>query len=183
MTTKPVQDDQHPDFLKQVRLARKGDQSAFSFLIRGTQDRLFRFCSYLAGNPALAQDLCQDTYIKALEQLSKLKQPERFVGWLFKTSKNLFLDHIKGAKYRDHLSIDSIAEVPDTLGLPEGREIAIQIHQAMRDLTAEERMILLLVDLEGYTYAETAEIIGISESNIRFKLHHIRKAFAVRYQE
>src|SRR4051812_24500200 len=80
---------------RDVELARDGDAPALSRIIQATQDRLYRFSLYLTGNPARAQDLCQDTFLRAIEGLPKLKEASRFESWLLKTAKNLYLDYVK----------------------------------------------------------------------------------------
>ena len=171
------------DLTQQVILAQKGDTAALTRLIRTSQDRLFRFCVYLAGDPNLAQDLCQDTYVRVFEKIGKLKEPDRFTSWLLKTAKNIYLDHVKSPKNGgSSLTLEDVADHP-VLQDPSDRDLFIQIQEAMKGLKPDDRTILLLVDLEQYSYSEAAEIVGISESNLRFKLHHIRKHFSERFKK
>src|SRR4051794_16823968 len=78
-----------------VLSAQKGDEAAFSALIERTQDRLFRFLLYLTNHRALAEDLTQDTYLRAFEKLPGLKDPKSFSPWLIRISRNVFLAHVK----------------------------------------------------------------------------------------
>jgi RNA polymerase sigma-70 factor, ECF subfamily len=171
----PVSEE--PDYRGLVARARKGDQAALSELVRATQPRLFRFCLYLCGNPALAQDLCQDAYVRALENLKQLKGPENFPGWLLKTAKNLHLDHVKSPRNAPGPALEDLppSQEPATSGRE--AEDRMEVHRALAQLPLEDRQILLLIDVVECTYAETSEIIGISDSTLRFRLHHIRKAF------
>jgi RNA polymerase sigma-70 factor, ECF subfamily len=163
---------------KLVRSAQKGDEGALSLLIQKTQKNLYRFCCYLASNESLAQDLCQDAYIKALENIGRLKKPDKFLSWLFTTAKNLFLDHQRSPATQRAEPLDSVensvAQAPKT-------DLRIQIQETLDKLPADERLVLLLVDLEGYSYSEAAEILGISEDAVRSRLHKARKLFANTY--
>lgn len=179
-------DPQNPELASQVLLAQKGESAAFSFLIRSTQDRLFRFCLYLCHDRALAQDLCQEAFVRAFEKISSLKESDRFLSWLFKMARNLYLDYVKSpqnSKLATAMPLEEVLEDTVSASTPPSSDptVTIQIQQALAGLEPEDRMILLLVDLEEHTYSEAAGIVGISESNLRFKLHHIRKAFAARY--
>ena len=67
--------------------AVKGDEQALSQLVELTQDSLFRFCYYLTADRSRAEDLAQETYLKAFEALPKLREPGRFSSWLLKVSQ------------------------------------------------------------------------------------------------
>lgn len=161
------------DFTEYVKLAQQDDEAALSSLIELTEDSLFRFCIYLSGNRALAQDLCQDAYIKVLENIKTLKSTSSFRAWLFQTAKNLYLNHVRSPRNSKHLELEALAEMAsgsDTLLLAEVRE-------GLQKLNEDERVVILLIDLEEYSYSETAEIMGISEEAVRSRLHRARQAF------
>jgi RNA polymerase sigma-70 factor (ECF subfamily) len=165
--------------LKLVTEAQTGDEAALSRLIENTQNDLFRFTYYLCGNNQLAHDLCQDTFIKVLENIAKLKEPERFKSWLFRMAKNLYLDHVKSSKNKGHVGMES---VPD-LQSAEDKETALEIRQALSHIETEERILLLLVDLEGHSYGEAAQIVGITEDALRSRLHRVRQTFLAKYKK
>ena len=73
-----------------VKEAQQNNINAFSSLIEMYQDELFKFCILLLGNVELAQDVCQETYIIALQKINKLKNPSAFKSWLFTVAKNIF---------------------------------------------------------------------------------------------
>jgi RNA polymerase sigma-70 factor (ECF subfamily) len=121
--------------------------------------------------------------VKALTQLGKLKQPERFMSWLFKTTKNLFLDQVKSPASKAHENLDDVADSPDAPVAPGGDPgFSVHFQQALNALPEQDRLILLLVDMEERSYAEAAEVAGITESTLRFRLHHIRKEFKKLYE-
>lgn len=162
-----------------VRSAQKGDEAALSLLIQKTQSSLYRFCFYLAANKHLAQDLCQDTYIKALENIQKLKKPDKFISWLFTTAKNLFLDYQRSPQ--NPRRTEGLDMIESSLSHEPQSDLRIQIQEALKQLPPDDRLVLLLVDLEGHSYGETAEILGISEDAVRSRLHKARKLFANKY--
>jgi RNA polymerase sigma-70 factor (ECF subfamily) len=160
-----------------VKRAQAGDEQAFGFLIDQTQDRLFRFFTYLTSSRQLAEDLSQDTYIKALENIKKLKTPELFLSWLFKTGKNLFLDHVRLHKNSRSVTVAEIPESPEGAPSGGGPTLNLDIKRALDALPPDDRVVLVLVDMEAHSYLEASEIIGISESALRSRVHRARKAF------
>jgi RNA polymerase sigma-70 factor (ECF subfamily) len=179
-----VPGEPEPDWGKLVIAARKGDQAAISELVEAAQPRLYRFCFYLCGNKPKAEDLCQEAFIKALSNLKKIKEPARFLSWLFRSTKNHFLDEVKAARNRESESIDSpdeeggsAATRSEALKLDARQEGMVAVQEALSKLAQEDRFVLLLVDMEERSYQEAAEIIGISEAAVRSRLHRARKAF------
>lgn len=160
---------------EQVRRAQEGDERALAFLIEATQERLYRFFLYLSANPQLSADLTQDTFIKVLENLHTLREPAGFVSWLLKTGKNLFLDHVRSPRSQEHAELESAPE--SELAVSRDLDLVVRIHRALERLEPEDRLVLLLVDLEEHSYAEAAKILGISENAVRSRLHRARQAF------
>jgi RNA polymerase sigma-70 factor, ECF subfamily len=172
-------DDTNDELKKAVVAAKAGDPDALAYIIESTQKELYRFTYFLCGNNQLAHDICQDTFIKVLESIRGLKEPERFRSWLFKSAKNLYLDHIKSSKNKGHVGMESL---PD-LATNEDKQRTAEIRQALSHLETDERLPLLLVDLEGYSYEEAAQIVGISEDALRSRLHRARQTFSERYKK
>lgn len=168
---------------KYVRLAQKGDSEAFSRIIELTQDRLYRFCFYLTRNSSLAQDICQDTYLKVLEKIGSLREPNRCLSWLFRMAKNLFLDHVKRKK-PDTVATTETLDYWMSAGAEHPlKDFTLKVRDCLGTLSAEERVVILLVDLEGYSYGEAAEIIGISENALRSRLHRARASFGTEFSK
>jgi len=167
-----------------VSLAKTGNKDAVSRLIEVTQDKFYRFIYYISGDSQIAQDICQDAYIKVLENLTKLKNDHGFLTWLYKIGKNLFLDHIK-QKVNQSESFNEQNEdsLGDFLQHPINIDDVMQIKQELQSLIPEERIVLLLIDMEGYSYAEAAQVLGITEHSVRMKLHRARKQFVFNFIE
>jgi RNA polymerase sigma-70 factor (ECF subfamily) len=166
-----------PDLVKYVLRAQKGDERAISILVEQSQDRLMRFCMYLLGNEELAKDLCQETFIRAMEYLPSLKDPAAYTSWLLKMAKNLFLNQVKSQKSSESVPLEEVPDLSLLAELPD-QDVVLHIQNALAQLAPEERLLILLVDMEEHTYLEAAEIIGISESDVRNQLHRIRRIFA-----
>ncbi len=157
-----------------VLAAQKGDVKALALLIETTQDRLYKFCLYLCGQRPLAQDLCQDTYIKVLEHIHKLKKPEGFMPWLLTSAKNHYFDYLRSSAQKT-LPLDPDFDLSDEARSSEQTEQLLELKKALGQLSAEDRLTLLLVDLEGYSYQEAAEIQGVSENAMRSRIFRARQ--------
>ena len=157
-----------------ITKAQSGDTDSMTRLIEEVQNPLFKFCIFLTGNTQLANDLCQETLIKVLENINKVKDPESFRSWLFKTAKNFYLDHLKSPKNRAH---EPIEELNKYVSKDTSPETLIRLREALVNLSPDERLVLLLVDLEEYSSLEAAQILDISERALRSRLHRARQNF------
>lgn len=165
----------NPAELKQwLDLAKSGDETAFSRIIELTQDHLFRFCFYVCGDRQRSEDLCQETYIKALTRLESVDDAHHFMGWLFRVAKNHFIDSTRSAASKA-VSVD-VTQL-DSLSTNDDQDQVMVVRECMAQLSEEERMVIVLVDSEGHSYSEAAEIIGITEESLKSRLHRARKAF------
>lgn len=165
-----------PDLEERIRGAQRGDEIAFSWLIAQTKNRLTKFLYFLSGNSELTQDLVQETYIYALENLKKLKEPVAFMRWLFLIARNRFLDHKKSPRNKPHENVQDLDRLGRFSTLSD-QELWIQIRESLALLKEEEREALLLVDMEGYSYQEAAQMIGISEAALTSRLQRGRLVF------
>lgn len=156
-----------------VPLALKKEAKAQAQIIELTQNRLFKFCMLLGNNRELAEDLCQEAYIKAFDQLHKLNAADTFYPWLCQIAKNLFFDFKR--KQKEKLS--EAEEIKNTQTQNSDLDEIIQVQRVLAVLEPEDRYLLLLIDLEGLSYKETAEQLKISEEAVRSRLHRIRQEF------
>lgn len=159
-----------------IRAAQKGDEQAFSWLISQTKERLLRFLFFLAGDFATAQDICQETYLYAMEHLPQLKEPEAFPSWLFLIGKNRYLDFKKSPRNQRHMDLES-GEKSGGFAVGRDQELWIAIQTTLEALRHEEREVILLIDLEGYSYAEAAEHLKLTEAAVTSRITRARAAF------
>lgn len=146
-----------------------------SDLVKRIHDRLYRFCLYLTGNKQAAQDLCQEAYIKVLENIKTLDDPRFFVRWLFVITRNTFLDYVRSPKNKAAVDMEEVGHFLSGAGRK--NEVLAQLMKSLDGLPAEDRLLVLMVYLEGQTYAEAAELAGLTEEAVRCRLFRIRKGF------
>ena len=169
-----------------VRSAIEGDENAMKELMEISYSSLYRFLFFLSGSEPLSQDLTQDTLIKAMETLPQLKEPTKFKSWLNSIARNLFLDYLKSKKNQRHEDWDDESTITSinsqALSEDEQQDIWL-IRETLQKVDPDYREVLLLVDMEGASYGEAAETLGVSESALRSRLHRARQEFLSHYKK
>lgn len=161
-------------FKELVPKALKNDTSSITELIQLTQSSLFKFCFLLGRNKEEAQDLCQEVYIKAFTKLNQLHETERFQGWLFQIAKNLFLDQKRTqALDKEYQKNHFLSEADNSQ--QEQWEAILTLQKILSQFETEDKMILIMIELKGFTYQETAVVLNTTEDAIRLRIHRLRK--------
>lgn len=126
----------------------------------------------------IADDLVQDTVIKAIRNANSLRDIEKMNSWLFTILANCWRDYLRQQKPTDDID-ECIFTNDDTPEFAQERQnITDIVQQAVATLPQGQRQVLSLVDLEGFSYAEVAEIIGIPTGTVMSRLNRARKTLA-----
>ena len=164
-----------------VARARAGDARAFEDLVRRHLRAAHAVALGVLGNPADAEDVCQDAFLAALERLEECRDPERFAAWLLRIVRNRALNVRESRSLRageplepGHSEAWTAADDParDT----ERSELRERLLAALAELTPAQREVVLLHDLEGFKHREIAELLGTSEGAARVQLFQARRA-------
>ncbi|MCZ3387274.1 MAG: RNA polymerase sigma factor SigM, partial [Actinomycetia bacterium] len=146
-----------------------GDPTAFGTLVRRHRDRLWAVAVRTTGHPEEAADALQDALLKAHRSAASFRGDAQVTTWLHRIVVNACLDRLRRAKARptvplpEHDSAHPV-EPSDPLGR---RELAWEIGRALRTLPDDQRAALVLVDVEGYSVEETAELLGIPTGTVK----------------
>jgi RNA polymerase sigma-70 factor, ECF subfamily len=167
-----------------VYLTRFDAQSdSFEELAMPLFDQLFNFAHWLTRNREDAEDLVQETYVKALKGFSSFQLGTNFRAWMYRILRNTFLTSRTGLSATMTLSLDSEEEEPELAGdgeTPETILIArsnVQLVQgAIDELPARFREVLLLCDVEEMSYQEIAETLSIPIGTVMSRLSRARKS-------
>jgi RNA polymerase sigma-70 factor, ECF subfamily len=164
---------------------RTGDFGSFEELAMPHFAKLYNFAHWLTQDRAAAEDLVQETYMKALRGFSSFQQGTNFRAWMYKILRNTFLTTQTGLKAWALVSLDSDGEgdpptEPAASGTPESVLLArVQqetIQSALESLPVKFREIVLLCDLEEMTYQEIGETLGIPIGTVMSRISRARKA-------
>ena len=160
-----------------VEATLRGSDPAFAELIRRYQDLLYRHAERMTGRSDDAEDVVQATFIKAYRSLRSCQNPDRVGAWLFRIGANACKDFLK-ARRRSTVSID---EVPGLAANDDDPELGAElgslragIERALRSLPDEQREAFLMKHVEGWSYIDMAECLGVSVSALKMRVHRAR---------
>ena len=174
-----------------VEQARAGDAKAFRALVEAHQSRLFAVAYGMLRDRDDAMDVVQDAFIKAHRKLAEFEGNAAFSTWLYRICVNLCIDKKRADARRKKVDLDDALSVDDSLyaeseigprlsgGNPlkttTDKELGKEIARAMETLSEDHRAILLLREVEGMSYEEIADTLGIPRGTVMSRLFHARK--------
>lgn len=156
------------DYLHRLRALGRG--------LRERRNRLHRLACAWCRNRSLADDLVQETFLKALRHLGQLRDVSALDAWLSNILFNCWRDHVRRQKTME--DIDALAEDEEMAGeLSEQRsEVVARVREAIAQLPASHREVLMLVDLAGYSYADVAQLLNVPTGTVTSRLSRAREA-------
>ena len=128
------------------------------------------------GERYLAEDLVHEAILKSLEKENQLKDPERFSSWIFRILHNCWLMHLRKQKPEGDIEELVIPCEDGPEAIYQTHLIGQAVHQAIAGLPVGQRKILMLIDLEGFTYKEVAEISSLPIGTVMSRISRARKS-------
>jgi RNA polymerase sigma-70 factor (ECF subfamily) len=173
-----------------VLLARAGQERAYRELVRRYERPIFSLLYRMVRDRELAEDLSQDTFVKALNAIESYKPEYKFSSWLFKIANNAAIDHLRRREL-DTLSLEGSphAVTPDAmeatalqigdrgenaLDIVEAKELGGEIERAIAQLRPEYRACILLRHVDGRAYEEIAEMLDLPLGTVKTYIHRAR---------
>ena len=157
---------------------------AFDKLIRRFEQPICSYLVRLTGDPALAQDLTQETFLRAYQALSRGDQWENPRAWLYRVASHLATDNYRRRRLLRWLPLSSIDGArPADEGIEELTADQMAVRATLLALSPKYRVPLVLYVCEGYPVAEVAEILGLSVSAVKMRLSRARERFRRFYKE
>jgi RNA polymerase sigma-70 factor (ECF subfamily) len=166
---------------------RAGDPAALAALFDAHADKLYRLALSLLRDPAEAEDIVQETFVKVMTRLEQFEGRARLETWLYRVAYNASLERLR-RKQADPLPEDE----PEADGLPMpqslvdwsstpetallGAEVGVALEAAIQQLPESLRVVFLLRDVEGFSTEEAAEALGVSVAAAKVRLHRARLA-------
>jgi len=161
-----------------VHLARDGDKAAFAKLVEQYQNRIIAVAYGIAGNRQDAEDIAQDTFIKAYKGMNSLHENGAFYSWLVRIAVNTAISHKRSGHSSELITMESIAEPVYQGETPEsylercGEKERIQ--EMLAPLSPDSRVVLVLREIEGLGYEEIAKVLEIPVGTVRSRIHYAR---------
>jgi len=171
--------------------AAGGDRQAFRALVDRTHRTVYRVALRILDDTAGAEDVVQETYIRAWRGLAKVRDPLATYGWICRIARNVATDQLRARSRKKALSLDlAVGEgrspLVELLANPDGgpesqlgeAEVARAVQEAIASLKEKHRLVLTLRELDGMSYEELSIALGCSMGTVESRLHRARKSLA-----
>lgn len=169
-----------------VKLAMVGDDAATGDLIRIHQQKMYNLALRMTRNSHDAADLTQDIFIHMIKKMDTFRFESSFSTWLYRLAVNLCLDFLRRRSRRRDISIEEGSDrivCPSSFGENptsriEERELRSDLERAIRGLKPKYRLIIILCDIDGLSYAQAAEIMKVPVGTVKSRLARARLKLA-----
>jgi RNA polymerase sigma-70 factor (ECF subfamily) len=172
-----------------IRAINSGQYDRFPDLVKRYEQKLYNFSLRMCRDPADAEDTVQETFLNVFKYLKDFRYESKFKNWLYRIAASTCIKRRRKSKFAPEreLSLDAFYhqeesespnQVPNWALMPLGKllsnELLDQINQAVFSLPEKYRLVIVLRDIEGFSTAETSQILNVSPANVKVRLHRAR---------
>ncbi|MEZ4417156.1 MAG: sigma-70 family RNA polymerase sigma factor [Gemmatimonadota bacterium] len=159
-----------------VRRAQSGDRSAFAEVYRRTVDRIYGLCLRMTADADRAEELTQDSFVRAWERLGSFRGDAKFSTWMHRLAVNVVLqDRRTRADRQQKVVSDPDVERYGAVAKDAFPETRIDLERALAHLPERAREALVLRDIEGFKYREVAVMTGVAVGTVKAQVHRARQ--------
>jgi len=171
-----------------VRRARTGDLEAYDELVRRYQERIYATVYHMTANHEDANDLAQETFIKAFQALKSFKGDSSFFTWVYRIAVNKTINFLKQRKNKTHMSLNDLdfnaehdAELVALISEKTPRrevnliELQEKLNAALQKLSETHRLVVTLHDVQGLSHEEISKIMDCNTGTVRSRLFYARQ--------
>ena len=155
-----------------VERSRQGDHAAFESLVQRYQRMIYSLAYRMSGCAADAEDLTQETFIRAHQQLDHFRAEAKFSSWLYRIAVNHCLNWRKRAERREQLHDDWQAQRDESSTT--NPALSQKVQEALMKLHPKQRAAVVLTIYDGLSHAEAAKVLGCSETTVSWRLFAAR---------
>ena len=160
-----------------LRKAQRGDERAFTLIVRAYEQPVFNYVLRLVGDRSLAEDLTQEIFLRVFQGLPGFSLRSRFTTWLFQVTKNRVLDELRALERRPR-AVVTLDDIPplEVVDQPfERTETIDAVWRAIESLNVDLKMALLLRDIVGLAYTEIADALEITLATVKWRIYKARE--------
>ena len=173
-----------------VRTFQAGVQGVFDELVLKHKDKVFNLCYWFLGDYEEANDIAQETFVKAYRSLDKFRFESTFFTWLYRIAVNTCKNRLKSSEYRQKKEMvwldnpgrskngNTIRDIQDESKSPivelERKERLMSIKKAINSLPTDQKIVVALRDIDGLSYEEVASITGFNLGTVKSRLARAR---------
>jgi RNA polymerase sigma-70 factor (ECF subfamily) len=158
-----------------IRSAQRGDRNAFAALVEHYWDRLFRWLYHLTHDRHAAEDLAQETFLRAFAAVERFRAGTNFGAWLFRIAHNAWANQRRAARQREPLPAELPGREADPVEEALSREALAGLARAIGKVPQELRGAFLLRVEEGLSFREIADVLGLTEETARWRVFKARQ--------
>lgn len=161
-----------------IKKAQNGDLRSFEQLAAEYQVKIFNIALGIMGNAADAEDAAQNALIKIYRAIGDFKFQSKFSTWVYRITTNVCMDELRKLKRTSHVSSDDLGD--DALGTEDTEvqvlksEAALKLREAIKSLKDEHRKVIVLRDINGFSYEEIAKITRSSVGTVKSRISRAR---------
>lgn len=172
--------------------AKSGDINAFEKLVEAYQKKIYNICLRMIGNADDAYDLAQEVLIRIYKSINGFKEQSSLSTWVYRITTNVCLDEIRKRKLKRTVSLDQdirlddseikreiVSDDPPPDELAEKKEIKKTVASAINMLNEEHRTVIVLRDIQGFSYEEIAKITNCPEGTVKSRINRARQALKI----
>jgi len=172
-----------------IQAINSGQVDKFHELVKRYEQRLYNFSLRMCHDHSDAEDMVQETFLNVFKYLKDFRYETKFKNWLYKVAASTCIKKRRRSKFapEKELSLDEFrpgdkteaaGKVPEWALLPVDKllneELSSVVHRAILSVPKKYRMVIVLRDIEGFSTAETAQILNLSPANVKVRLHRAR---------
>ncbi|MFH0729469.1 MAG: RNA polymerase sigma factor [Pseudomonadota bacterium] len=177
------------DDFELIQAINAGQSELFPELLRRYERKLYNFGMRMCGDVRDTEDMVQETFINVFNYLKDFRYETRFKNWLYRIATGACLKHKRKSKYAPEKELSLEEFIPgENAGIPQqapgwasipleqllNEELSGVIQEGIASLPEKFRLVLVLRDMEGFSTAETAQVLGLTADNIKVRLHRAR---------
>ena len=172
-----------------IKACKEGDMNAFSVLVTNYENKILNHCYRMLGNVTDAEDATQEVFVKVFRFIKSYSEQSSFSTWIYKIASNVCLDFIR--KNRRHTK-DTVSlhqknaegeefllsvqdEGPSPYDETRKKEAKRKLDEALQKLSDDQRQVVILRDVEGFSYEEIARVTGSAPGTVKSRLNRARQ--------
>lgn len=158
----------------------------FTLLYKKYKNNIFSYLFYLSSNKSIAEELSQDVFLKVYLNINKFQGKSSFKTWIYRIAKNTYIDYVRKDSKYETTWLDEVEELHSPLPNPEEKILQDcqkeNILEILSQLKEKYRNLIILRDMQNFTYQEISDITGLSLSNVKVGIYRARKQFQEKYK-
>lgn len=178
-----------------IERARSGDEAAFNQIVQAYRKRILGTISRLIGRPEDVEDVAQEVFVRLYYSLDQLRSPEVFEPWLYRLTSNAAYDYLRRRQKRKmearmaDLSEEQVVLADAGAGARQNSQdtqasaIREFVHDLLEEVSEEDRVLLLMKEVEGLSLKELQEIYGLKENAMKVRLFRARQRVLKAYEK